>query len=133
MTKYLLDTNICIFFLQGKYDVPARIEEIGRNNCCISEITVGELLYGAACSSKKELHLAQVKELISLFVVLPIYPVLSFFADFKAELRKQGKLIDDFDLLIGSTAVANKMVLVSENTKHLSRIPGIETENWIRR
>ena len=49
MTKYLLDTNICIFFLQGKYNVPARIKEIGRKNCYISEITVGELLYGAVC------------------------------------------------------------------------------------
>ncbi|MCD8091589.1 MAG: type II toxin-antitoxin system VapC family toxin [Bacteroides sp.] len=133
MTQYLLDTNICIFFLQGKYDVSARIEEIGRKNCYISEITVGELLYGAACSNKKEKHLAQVKELISLFVVLPIYPILPLFADSKAELRKQGKLIDDFDLLIGATAVANKMVLVSENVKHLSRIPNIKTENWIKR
>lgn len=131
MTKYLLDTNICIFFLQGKYNVPARIKEIGRKNCYISEITVRELLYGAACSSKKEEHLAQVNEFVNLFVVLPIYPILPFFAESKAELRKQGQLIDDFDILIGVTAVANKMTLVSENLKHLSRIPNIKTENWI--
>lgn len=133
MTKYLLDTNICIFFLQGKFDVPMHIEKVGRKNCCISEITVGELLYGAACSNKKEEHLAQVNGLISSFVVLPIYPVLPLFADTKAELRKQGKLIDDFDLLIGATAVTHKMILVSENMKHLSRIPGIKMENWIKR
>lgn len=133
MTKYLLDTNICIFFLQGKYDVPARIKKIGRANCFISEITVGELLYGAACSSRKEEHLLQIERMISLFIVLPIYPILSSFADAKAELRKQGNLIDDFDLLIGATAVANKMTLVSENVKHLSRIPNLKLENWIKR
>lgn len=133
MTRYLLDTNICIFFLQGKYNVPMHIEQVGRKKCCISEITVGELLYGAACSNNKEEHLAQVNELISLFVVLPIYPILPLFAENKAVLRIQGKLIDDFDLLIGSTAVAHKMILVSENLKHLSRIPDIKTENWIKR
>ena len=84
-----------------------------------------ELLYGAACSSKKEEHLAQVNEFVNL------YPILPFFAESKAELRKQGQLIDDFDILIGVTAVANKMTLVSENLKHLSRIPNIKTENWI--
>lgn len=88
-------------------------------------------MYGAACSSKKEEHLAQVNEFVNLFVVLPIYPILPFFAESKAELRKQGQLIDDFDILIGVTAVANKMTLVSENLKHLSRIPNIKTENWI--
>ena len=129
----ILGISLCIFFLQGKYNVPARIKEIGRKNCYISEITVGELLYGAACSSKKEEHLAQVNEFVNLFVVLPIYPILPFFAESKAELRKQGQLIDDFDILIGVTAVANKMTLVSENLKHLSRIPNIKTENWIMR
>lgn len=133
MKQYLLDTNICIFFLRGLYDVPQRLEQIGRRNCHISEITVGELLYGAACSIQKEKHLRQVNELISLFAVEPIYPVLPVFADIKAQLRKQGTMIDDFDLLIGATALKHGMVLVTENVKHLSRVPGITLENWIDR
>ena len=133
MKQYLLDTNICIFFLRGLYDVPQRLEQIGRRNCHISEITVGELLYGAACSIQKEKHLRQVNELISLFAVEPIYPVLPVFADTKAQLRKQGTMIDYFDLLIGATALKHGMVLVTENVKHLSRVPGITLENWIDR
>lgn len=133
MKQYLLDTNICIFFLRGLYDVPQRLEQIGRRNCHISEITVGELLYGAACSIQKEKHLRQVNELISLLAVEPIYPVLPVFADTKAQLRKQGTMIDDFDLLIGATALKHGMVLVTENVKHLSRVPGITLENWIDR
>lgn len=131
--KYLLDTNICIFHLQGKYGVPQQIENIGRENCNISEITVGELLYGASCSSRKEKHLELINEFITLFTVLPIYPVLPVFADAKALLKQQGKLIDDFDLLIGATAIKNDMILVTENMKHLSRIPDIKVENWIKR
>lgn len=131
--KYLLDTNICIFHLQGKYGVPQQIENIGCENCNISEITVAELFYGASCSSRKERHLELVKEFITLFTVLPIYPALPIFADAKSILRQQGKLIDDFDLLIGATAVKNDMILVTENLKHLSRIPDIKIENWIKR
>ena len=133
MKQYLLDTNICIFFLRGLYDVPQRLEQIGRRNCHISEITVGELLYGAACSMHKEKHLRQVNELISLLAVEPIYPVLPVFADTKALLRKQGTMIDDFDLLIGVTALKHDMMLVTDNVKHLSRVPGITLENWIDR
>lgn len=133
MKQYLLDTNICIFFLRGLYGIPQRLEQIGRRNCHISEITVGELLYGAACSMNKEKHYQQVNELISLLAIKPIYPILPVFADTKALLRKQGMLIDDFDLLIGATALKHDMVLVTENVKHLSRMPGIRIENWIDR
>ncbi|WP_288909981.1 PIN domain-containing protein [uncultured Bacteroides sp.] len=52
MKKYLLDTNICIFLLRGKYDVDKKIDQVGLENCCISEITVAELKYGAELGSK---------------------------------------------------------------------------------
>lgn len=133
MKQYLLDTNICIFFLRGLYDIPQYLERIGRQNCHISEITVGELLYGAACSANKEKHFRQVNELISLLAIEPIYPILPTFAETKALLRKQGTLIDDFDLLIGTTALKHDMILVTENMKHLSRIPNLRIENWINR
>ena len=47
MKKYLLDTNICIFLLRGKYNVNKKIDTVGLDNCYISEITVAELKYGA--------------------------------------------------------------------------------------
>lgn len=53
--------------------------------------------------------------------------------EIKAYLRSQGKLIDDFDLLIGSTAIANNMIAVTEDVKHLGMIPRIKIENWIDR
>lgn len=53
------------------------------------------------------------------------------FAMQKARLRKEGKLIDDFDLLIGCTAKVTQCTLVTENIKHLKRIENIRIENWI--
>ena len=78
-------------------------------------------------------HLAQVATLVGLFTVEPIYPALPVFAEAKAALRRQGAMIDDFDLLIGATAVKGGMTLVTENVKHLSHVPGVNIENWIER
>lgn len=133
MKGYLLDTNICVFYLKGKYDLLAKIEKIGRQHCFISEITVAELLYGASCSNDREKVLSEVNRFINQFEVLPIYESLPTFADTKAHLRKEGIPIDNFDLLIGVTAVHHKLIMVTENVKHLNRLPQIKIENWINR
>ncbi len=52
--KYLLDTNICIYYLKGIHSVDKKIKKIGISNCSISEITVAELKYGIEKSEKKE-------------------------------------------------------------------------------
>lgn len=44
MKRYLLDTNVCVFFLRKRFGVAQRIAAVGWSNCCISEITVAELL-----------------------------------------------------------------------------------------
>ena len=65
--------------------------------------------------------------------VLPIYPALPIFGDIRAELEEKGRRIDDFDILIGATAIKNNVVLVTDNIKHLERLPNIKIENWIDR
>jgi tRNA(fMet)-specific endonuclease VapC len=42
-------------------------------------------------------------------------------------------MISDFDLLIGTTAIANELIMVSENTKEFIRIEKIKLENWVER
>ena len=107
---YLLDTNICIHFLRGEYRLNERLAAIGLAQCFVSEITIAELLFGAANSApawQARQH-QQVTEFRELFAeqVLLIAPALEIFADQKAALRRSGRPIDDFDILIGSTAVA---------------------------
>jgi tRNA(fMet)-specific endonuclease VapC len=48
-------------------------------------------------------------------------------------LRKKGTMISDFDLFIGSTAIANELIMVTENVKEFERISGITIENWVIR
>jgi len=132
MTKYLLDTNICVFFLRGKSSIAEQIIDRGIDNCFISEITVAELLYGVECDNyNSNENRRKLNEFIDILKVIPITNVLLEYAQQKAILRKNGTLIDDMDLFIGSTAIVNNLVLVTDNVKHLSRLSNIKTENWL--
>lgn len=51
--KYLLDTNVCVFLLRGKYNVDQKIDNVGWENCCISSITAAELKFGAELKEKR--------------------------------------------------------------------------------
>jgi tRNA(fMet)-specific endonuclease VapC len=119
--------------MKGQYNLDTRINEKSKSRYYISEITVAELLYGASCSNRKEKILKEVEQFISHFTVLPIYESLSTYADLKAILRSKGLMIDDFDMLIGASAIKNSLVLVTDNVKHFERIPHIQLENWINR
>ncbi len=129
--KYLLDTNICIFLLKNKCGIREAIIKADPDNCFISEITIAELYYGASKSNQKEQRLKDVQFISEKFKILSIYPALQIFGDIRAVLEEKGKRIDDFDLLIGATALKNNLVMVSDNFKHLERIPNIKLENWV--
>jgi len=131
--KYLLDTNICIFLLKNKYGIRESVIKANPENCFVSEITIAELYYGASKSCMKRERLKDVDFIVEKFTILPIYPVLPLFGDIRARLEDNGKRIDDFDLLIGATAIHNKLVMVSDNIKHLARLPDIKIENWVIR
>lgn len=130
--KFLLDTDICIFFLKGKFGIKDKIIKAGIENCFISEITIAELKFGARKSDDFEKHSKEVDKMEELFTVIPIYSSFEKFAEEKVRLQKEGNLIPDFDLLIGSTAIENDLILVSNNEKHLKRISGIRLENWAK-
>ena len=132
---YLLDTNICVHFLRGENRLNEKLAAIGLAHCFVSEITIAELLFGAANSApvwQARQH-RQVAEFRELFAeqVLPIAPALEIFADQKAALRRSGRPIDDFDILIGSTAAAHGLTLVTRNTRHFAGLANLPLENWI--
>jgi tRNA(fMet)-specific endonuclease VapC len=132
LKRYLLDTNICIFFIKGKYDLNKKISAVGQENCFISEVTVAELKYGVENSKSIEPMRIIVEAFISKFSIIPIFSSLDTYAKEKARLRKTGQLIDDFDILIGATAVTNDMIMVTNNVSHLGRIENNTIEDWTR-
>ncbi len=136
MGQYLLDTNICIFLLRGQYDVDKKIDEVGLENCHISEITMAELKYGAELGRKKGIkQRAQgLDSFLSSIQILPISNAIDLYASEKARLRLAGTPADDdFDLLIGCTAIVNDLIMVTENIKDFKNFSNIKLENWIKR
>ena len=69
---YLLDTNIVIFLFKGRYKIDEKIEEVGSDNCFISEISLAELLYGAEKSNRPDYHRNLVSSFVQKIQVLPI-------------------------------------------------------------
>lgn len=130
---YLLDTNICIYLFKGKYNIRKKLTEVGLKHCFISEITLAELIYGAQCSSNVKKHTKEIEDLLSILQVLPIRPILTDYGRVKKELRLAGMMIENFDLLISVTALANNLVMVTENVKHVGHIPGLKIENWVEK
>lgn len=133
MKKYLLDTNICIHYLKGQFEIDRKIIQVGIDNCYISVITLAELQYGVENSAthKQSANQTALDNLVGGLQVMPLESCVKYFAEVKSYLKKQGQMIDNFDLLIASTAIAHGMILVTRNTKHFELIEGIQLENWI--
>ena len=132
--RYMLDTNICAFWLRDKYDVKYRVNEVGMENCYISEITIAELKYGKEYGKLKggpKYKDQKLEEFLDNINVLPIAPIFDLYGVEKARLRVAGTPTSDYDLLIGCTAVAENMVMVTQNVKDFKNIKGIKIENWI--
>jgi len=130
--KYLLDTNICVYFLRQNTKIVEKLASIASDDLAISCFNLAELLYGAHNSDFVGKNLARVRYIENTIEVLPFdRKAIENFAVLKADLRKQGRLIDDFDMLIAAVALSNKMILVTNNQRHFERIPNLTIENWL--
>lgn len=116
---------------KDNFNLHEKFTEIGVENLYISEITIAELKYGIENSGKKAYNKKIIEKFISSMQIVPIIGSLDIYAKEKAKLKKNGQLIDDFDLLIGSCAISNDMILVTRNEKHFARLSNIDIENWI--
>ena len=107
------------------------IEDAGIANCFVSEITIAELKFGAENSENQEKNRKTVDQFVNKFTIIPIFSFLDIYAREKSRLRKKGIPSDDFDLLIGATAISNDLILVTRNVTDFERLKGIEIENWV--
>lgn len=127
--KYLLDTNVIIEILRENNEIITKIENIGQENCYISEITLAELLYGAVRGNNPK-NFGDVKRIEQEFEVLAIRPAYKQYAEARNQLRLKGTPIDHMDLFVASVAMHYNMTLVSHNTKHFIRIDGLKLTDW---
>ena len=132
-TRYLLDTNICIYI--AKYNPPsvrARFAQHPANELAMSVITSGELRFGAEKSHAKEQAMAVINELASLMNVVELADeVATHYGEIRASLQKSGQMIGNNDLWIAAHARARDWVLVTNNEKEFLRVEGLKVENWV--
>lgn len=133
MKRYLLDTCICVFLFRQKFGIAEKLSKLNSTQCYISEVTIAELKYGAYKSNRIEENLKLIDELIEKVNIVPFAESIDIYAKEKNRLRAQGTPIDDFDLLIASSAIQTNAILVTDNTKHFVNIDGLTLENWVER
>jgi len=132
--RYLLDTDLCIYLLNGDERVKAKVAEVGIGALAIASPTVGELYFGAYNSVRVEANVKRVRSFLTppAPAIVPIDAVAAeCFGRFKARLRREGKPIGDMDLFIAGVAASRRLTVVTNNTEHFERITEISLENWL--
>jgi tRNA(fMet)-specific endonuclease VapC len=130
---YLIDTDILIYSLKGHQQVIDHLQRTAMAPKAISVISYGELLYGARKSARTEENLARVRRLGEVLPVVQVSPaIMEAFGSLKARLEREGRRLDDFDLVIAATAMTMGYRLITNNEKHFARIEGLHTGNWAR-
>jgi tRNA(fMet)-specific endonuclease VapC len=95
-------------------------------------ITLGELLYGVAKRGSPTLA-ERVRDLIaSAGTVLPFDDAAAEqYGSLRATLERDGRRLAEPDLRIASISLARDLTLVTANTRHFARVPGLRLENWL--
>ena len=133
MTRYLLDTNICIYIIKrSPAAVFARFETLQVGDVGVSAITYCELQFGVAKSSRPDENQLALTEFLSPLEVrdFPSAAAIAF-GKIRAHLQSAGTPIGNYDLLIAAHALYEGFTLVTNNTEEFNRVPGLKLENWI--
>jgi tRNA(fMet)-specific endonuclease VapC len=132
--RYLLDTNICIYIRREKPErVLHHFDKVSPGEAAISVITYGELLYGAAKSSRREVALEALREFVRLITPLPMPEnAADAYGFIRADLEAKGETIGANDLWIAAHALACKLTLVTNNEKEFRRVRGLKLQNWAK-
>jgi tRNA(fMet)-specific endonuclease VapC len=129
---YLLDTNTCISYLNGRSDsIRRRFEATRPQDIVVCSVVKAELFYGALKSRNPVTNLAKQRRFLERFVSLPFDDLAAeAYGRIRARLEQAGQLIGPNDLLIAAIAVAHQVTLVTHNTREFQRVEGLQIDDW---
>lgn len=130
--RYLLDTNACIRYLNGRaIKLVLKLREMPANTIVISSVVKAELFFGAYKSGMSEDRFARQMRFLNQFESLPFDDAAAqIFGQIRANLTRQGLTIGPYDLQIAAIALANDVTLVTHNFDEFSRVAGLKVEDW---
>jgi tRNA(fMet)-specific endonuclease VapC len=126
-----LDTNIVIAYLNGNQAIANKLKTC-IPNIGISSLVLGELLYGARASKRKEENRAKIYELLKIIQIVDFNPASAEqYSHIRFNLKEIGRPTGEVDALIAAIALAHNAILVTDNIKHFKNIEGLKLENWL--
>ncbi len=130
--KYLLDTNVCIRYLNGQsIAIRDKIRSLNPDDIVLCSVVKSELYFGAFKSNRPEKTLSKLEPFLAFFKSLPFDDLAArVYGKIRSELEKDGTPIGPYDLQIASIALANNLILVTHNVREFSRVSGLMIEDW---
>ena len=130
---YYLDTNTCIYFLNGLYEnIKKRILSTAPSEISIPSIVKAELLLGAYKSKSRETTMEKLERFLQPFEIVPFEDQMTYhYADIRSEIETKGKTIGPNDILIAAIVRFHDGILVTNNSDEFKRIARLKVENWI--
>ena len=131
--KYLLDTNICIHYLNGtSRTVREKLQSLTPRDIALCAIVKSELLAGACKSAVYDKVRSRLDLFFGHFVSLPFDDAAAdIYGKVRSDLERAGMVIGPYDMQIASIAIAHDLTLVTNNTEEFSRIQNLHLEDWI--
>ena len=128
---YLLDTNICIYIINAQpAQVLQRLVQAGRESLAISTVTVAELAFGIAKSTRADSR-AKLENFLSKFPIVDWDQDAAWiYGNVRRDLEAKGQRIGERDLLLACQALALDATMVTNNTREFERVEGLKLENW---
>jgi tRNA(fMet)-specific endonuclease VapC len=129
--KYILDTNTCIFAINGNPSVRSRFTREYSFGLAISAITEAELWYGIENSATPEKNADVLRTFLATVEILPFDTVAAAeYGRVRAGLKRAGTPIGERDTLIAAHAKSIGVILVTNNTNEFGRVKGLALEDW---
>jgi tRNA(fMet)-specific endonuclease VapC len=136
VTRYVLDTDICSYVIRARdRALLVVMEDKAREGAdlSISAITYAEMRLGAERSRDAERYNSAIRGFCERLSAVLAWDRLAAdeFASLQARLLDAGNPIGGNDAMIAAHALSLGRVLVTNNLKHFSRVPGLPVENWV--
>ena len=125
--NYFLDTDICIYYLNGERSVVDGIHRLSPDRVKVPSIVQAELIEGALATQHSKRNLEIIEAFCSPFEIVPFCrQCTAHYGRIRHHLRIKGAMIGPNDLIIAATVIAHHGTLITHNTKEFNRVPDIK-------
>ncbi len=126
-TSYLIDTDWVIHYLNNNEKIVEKLISLKKRGLSVSIISLAELYEGIYYSTNPSNNEKILTDFLSGLTILGIdEKICKIFGRKRGKLRKEGKTVGDFDLLIASTCLHHNLTLLTNNIKHFEMVENLK-------